>query len=118
MNPTRIPLIAALAAACCLAAPVPAAAQDAAAKGLQIATEVKRRDTGYKDFETIAKMTLRNAQGQSSVKEMAVKTLEVPGQGEKSLIIFSAPADTRDTALLSYSYKTRRPTTSGSTCRA
>jgi len=36
---------------------------------------------------------------------MTVETLEVPDVGEKSLITFLAPADTRDTALLSYSYK-------------
>ena len=81
-------------------------AQDAA-KGLAIAQEVKRRDTGYKDFTTAAKMTLRNAQGQTSVKELEVKTLEIPGKGEKSLIVFTAPADSKDTILLSYSYRTQ-----------
>jgi outer membrane lipoprotein-sorting protein len=87
--------------------PVLASAQDAAAKGLATAQEVKRRDTGYKDFTTTARMILSNAQGQSSTKELEVKTLEVPGQGEKSLLVFNAPADTKDTVLLSYSYKSR-----------
>jgi outer membrane lipoprotein-sorting protein len=99
-----------LLAALALAVPAfvsPAFADDAAAKGLEIAQEVKRRDTGYKDFTTTARMTLSNAQGQSSVKELEVKTLEVSGQGEKSLILFTAPADTKDTVLLSYSYKTK-----------
>ncbi|MFM7182179.1 MAG: outer membrane lipoprotein-sorting protein [Verrucomicrobiales bacterium] len=103
---THLQILAALA----LAAPAlvaPALADDAAAKGLEIAQEVKRRDTGYQDFSTTARMTLSNAQGQSSVKELEVKTLEVPGQGEKSLILFTAPADTKDTVLLSYSYKTK-----------
>lgn len=74
-------------------------------RGLEIAEETKARDTGYGDFSTTATMTLRDASGQSSVREMTVETLEVPGVGEKSLITFLAPADTRDTALLSYSYK-------------
>lgn len=74
-------------------------------RGLEIAEETKARDTGYGDFSTTATMTLRDASGQSSVREMTVQTLEVPGVGEKSLITFLAPADTRDTALLSYSYK-------------
>lgn len=88
------------------ALPAAVIAQDAA-KGLAIAQEVKRRDTGYKDFTTTATMTLRNAQGQSSVKELNVKTLEIPGTGEKSLIVFTAPADTKDTILLSYSYRSQ-----------
>lgn len=74
-------------------------------RGLKIAQETKARDTGYGDFSTTATMTLRDSSGQSSVREMTVETLEVPGVGEKSLITFLAPADTRDTALLSYSYK-------------
>mgnify|MGYP005855965495 CR=1 FL=1 len=74
-------------------------------RGLEIAEETKARDTGYGDFSTTATMTLRDASGRSSVREMTVQTLEVPDVGEKSLITFLAPADTRDTALLSYSYK-------------
>lgn len=77
---------------------------DTAAKGLAIAEEVKRRDTGYGDFSTVATMTLRNAQGQTSERRMRIQTLESPGVGEKSLIVFLSPADTRDTALLSFSY--------------
>lgn len=80
-------------------------AEDPAEKGLAIAEEAKRRDTGYGDFSTVATMTLQNAQGQTSVRKMTVQTLEVPSVGEKSLIVFLEPADTRDTALLSYSYK-------------
>src|SRR5690606_29728163 len=79
--------------------------ENSAAKGLAVAEETKRRDTGYGDFSTVATMTLRNAQGQSSVRKMTVQTLEEPSVGEKSLIVFLEPADTRDTALLSYSYK-------------
>ena len=41
-------------------------AQDAAAKGLEIAKEAKRRDTGYGDFTVAAKMTLENRQGQKN----------------------------------------------------
>lgn len=79
-------------------------AEFSAEKGLAIAEETKRRDTGYGDFSTVATMTLKNAQGQTSVRKMTVQTLEVPSVGEKSLIVFLEPADTRDTALLSYSY--------------
>ncbi len=82
-------------------------AQDAAAKGLEIAKEAKRRDTGYGDFIVSATLILQHKQGQKSVRQMNVKTIESGAAGEKSLIIFTAPADTKDTALLSYSYKTK-----------
>ncbi len=82
-----------------------AVADDASEKGLAIAKEAKGRDTGYQDFTVNVTMTLKNKQGQTSVRKMDVKTLEVPGTGENALIVFSAPADTKGTALLSYSYK-------------
>ena len=61
MKPLTFAIPAALAALVISA--VPAAAQDAAARGLAVAQEVKKRDTGYKDFTATAKMTLRNARG-------------------------------------------------------
>jgi outer membrane lipoprotein-sorting protein len=105
MKPLTFAIPAALAALVISA--VPAAAQDAAARGLAVAQEVKKRDTGYKDFTATAKMTLRNAQGQTSVKEMNIKTLESSAEGEKALIIFTAPADTKDTVLLSHSFRSK-----------
>lgn len=81
-------------------------AQDAAAKGLAIAVEAKQRDHGYGDFTANAKMILRNKQGKTTSKEMKVRVLEAgDDQGEKSLTIFTAPADTAGTILLSHSFK-------------
>ena len=80
--------------------------QDAAAKGLAIAVEAKQRDHGYGDFSANAKMVLRNKQGQTTTKEMKIRVLEASNdQGEKSLTIFTAPADTAGTILLSHSFK-------------
>lgn len=92
-----------------LVAAIPATrAEDPAARGLAIAEDAKARDTGYGDFTASARMILRNAQGQTTTKEMDIKVLEAAdGQGEKSLTIFTAPADTEGTILLSHSYKTR-----------
>ncbi|MCS5620343.1 MAG: outer membrane lipoprotein-sorting protein [Nitrospinaceae bacterium] len=83
---------------------VVAVAQDAAEKGREIAVEAKSRDTGYGDFTASVKMTLKNKQGQSSVREMDIKTFEDSKMGEKSLVIFTGPPDIKGTALLSYSY--------------
>ena len=77
---------------------------DEAEKGLEIAVEAKSRDSGYGDFTARIKMTLKNKQGQKSVREMNVKTFEDSKLGEKSLVIFTGPPDIKGTALLSYSY--------------
>ena len=80
-------------------------AQSAEEKGLEIAKEAERRDAGWGDAETTMEMTLRNRQGQESVREMRSRSLEVEDDGDKSLIIFDHPKDVRGTALLTFSHK-------------
>ena len=60
----------------------------AAARGLEIAIEAERRDTGFGDFMANITMTLRNRHGGSSERRMRVRTLEQQYDGDKSLIIF------------------------------
>ena len=69
-------------------------------KGLSIAREVDRRDTGWGDMQAEMHMTLRNRQGQQSTRKIRNKSLEVQGDGDKSLIIFDDPADVKGTAFL------------------
>ena len=80
-------------------------AQSSEQKGLEIAQEADRRDTGFDNSKASMTMILRNRQGQESVRELRVKTLEVKGDGDKSLIVFDSPFDVRGTALLTYSHK-------------
>ena len=77
---------------------------DDAARGLEIATEADVRDTGFIDSVAKMKMELKNKQGQTSVREVRVKTLEVEGDGDKGLSIFDTPADIKGTASLTYSH--------------
>jgi len=44
-------------------------------------------------------MILRNRQGQESVREMRIRTLEMEGDGDKSLIIFDRPRDVKGTII-------------------
>jgi outer membrane lipoprotein-sorting protein len=74
-------------------------------KGMQIAIEVDTRDTGFNDTVTELKMILRNKQGQESTRQMQNKTLEVDGDGDKSLVIFNEPRDVKGTAFLSFTHK-------------
>lgn len=74
-------------------------------KGLAIAQEADRRDTGWADSTASMKMILRNSRGEESIRDLRVKALEVENEGDKSLTIFDEPKDIRGTALLTYSYK-------------
>lgn len=73
-------------------------------KGLDISIEAKKRDLGWKDSTADMQMLLRNKQGQESTREIAMKTLEVLNDGDKSLTIFNKPRDVKGTAFLSFSH--------------
>lgn len=79
-------------------------AETAEEKGLAIATEADKRDTGFTDFTANMVMELRNKQGDVSTRTIRIQTLEVEGDGDKSLSIFDEPADVKGTAFLTYSH--------------
>lgn len=82
-----------------------AQAQTPEEKGLAIAVEADKRDMGWKDATADMTMTLRNKQGEESIRVLRVKSLEVADDGDKSLTIFDEPKDVRGTALLTFSHK-------------
>lgn len=73
-------------------------------KGLQIITEVDKRDTGFGDSKATLKMRLIDRKGNESLRSLKMKTLEVIGDGDKSLTIFSSPRDIKGTAFLSFTH--------------
>jgi outer membrane lipoprotein-sorting protein len=83
---------------------LPAAAETPEEKGLRIAQEAEAYDTGFTDFTADMLMTLRNKKGDESIREIRVRTLEVEGDGDKSLSIFDRPRDVKGTAMLTYSH--------------
>lgn len=87
-----------------LAAPAIASAETAEEKGLRIAIEAKVSDKGWQDMLAEMNMTLRNKQGQESVREIRMKSLEVENDGDKSLSVFDHPRDVKGTAFLSFSH--------------
>ncbi len=84
--------------------PMGSLAQTAEEKGLAIATEADKRDLGWNDSTADMKMILRNRQGEQSERAIRVRSLEVQGDGDKSLTIFDQPADVKGTAFLSYTH--------------
>ena len=81
-----------------------AAAETAEDKGLAIAVEADNRDTGFIDSTANMTMELRNKQGDTSTRHIRIKTLEVEGDGDKSMSVFEQPADVKGTAFLTFSH--------------
>lgn len=79
-------------------------ADEAADRGLAIATDRKQRDAGWNNSESAVTMTLRNAQGEESVRKIRSKSLEVADDGDKGLTIFDEPRDVKGTAFLNFSH--------------
>ena len=73
-------------------------------KGMAIAVEADKRNTGWVDSTNDLQMILRNAQGQESKRDIRLKTLEVMDDGDKSMSIFDTPRDVKGTAFLSYTH--------------
>ncbi len=73
-------------------------------KGMAIAVEADKRDTGWVDSTNDLQMILRNAHGQESKRDIRLKTLEVTDDGDKSMSIFDTPRDVKGTAFLSYTH--------------
>jgi len=101
----RLRVLAAALLAGGLAAPWPATAESPEEKGLAIAREVDDRDLGWRDTQVELTMLLKNKQGDESEREMRIRGLEVPEDGDKSLVIFDNPRDVAGTALLTFSHK-------------
>lgn len=88
-----------------LAGATPALADAAADKGRAIAVDADKRDSGWRDAQNRLVMTLGTKSGPTAKRQLSFKSLEVneAGRGDKSLIVFEAPKDVRETALLTFS---------------
>jgi len=77
---------------------------EAEQKGYDISARSDRSDRGFADSTVNLQMLLRNAAGDTSVRDLTIRTLEIPDEqlGDRSLIIFKKPADIKGTALLSH----------------
>jgi len=78
-----------------------------AERGLEIATQVDAQNEGFVDTTSTMSMTLINRSGKKSQRKMRAHTLEVQGDGDKSMSIFDEPADVKGTASLTYSHSVK-----------
>lgn len=101
---SRTVIVAAVYAASLIGLTGNAVAQTPEERGLEISKEAKSRDIGWGDNTADMLMVLRNTQGQESIREIKLKTLEQKDDGDKSLTIFNKPRDVKGTAFLSFSH--------------
>ena len=87
-----------------LASPALVMAQSTEERGLEIAKAADAYDLGFTDFTANMVMTLKNKKGDTSSRIIRIRTLEVDGDGDKSLSIFDQPADVKGTKMLTYSH--------------
>ena len=73
-------------------------------KGLRLATESERRDSGYGDFVVDGFMTIESGGGRSAERRFQMSTLEVQNDGDKRLIVLSHPRDVKGTVSLTYAH--------------
>ena len=84
----------------------PAAAQTGGTPtGIQVAQEADRRDADFSDATAELTMLLRNRNGDESSRRMRNLTLEVEGDGDKTLVVFDEPRDVAGTAFLNYTHR-------------
>ena len=93
-----------LALLLCTAVALPAAAETAEEKGLNIALETDRRDLGFGDYVVDGEMTLISANGDKATRVLEMKTLEQTDSGDKRLVLFYRPQDVKGTVSLTYSH--------------
>lgn len=73
---------------------------DSAQRGRALAEALDTKDEGYQDAVAQLAMVIRNRSGEETRRELTVKILEQPDDGDYSLMRFEFPADIRGTALL------------------
>lgn len=90
--------------ALCLLAPLEAFADDAAAKGLEIAKKERDGRKGFVTESAELEMVLIDANGTSTSRKMATLTAEQEGDGDRSRLEVTWPADVQGTRLLTWTH--------------
>ncbi|MDB9786717.1 outer membrane lipoprotein-sorting protein [Bacteriovoracaceae bacterium] len=73
-------------------------------QGLKIAKTMDAKDQNWHGQVSQVEMVLKNRHGQESRRKLKIKTLEVKGDGDKSITIFKSPKDVKGTAFLSHAH--------------
>lgn len=89
---------------CLLGTPATLASPDTE-KGLAIAVEADRRDSGFGDTAVDLTMLIASSAESITTREMRQMVLEVADDGDKSIMVFDRPRDLKGTAILTFTHK-------------
>ena len=81
--------------------------KDPVTKGLEITQAWDKLDTGYKDSQSNLTMILRDRHGRESKRVIVNKTMEVEGDGDKTISEFNHPRTVKGTKFLSFTHTDR-----------
>jgi hypothetical protein len=101
MNHTRTLCLTALA----LLSASAARAEDPVAKGLRLAQEADRINSGYVGEKSTMTMELINAHGDVTKRRMIMEISEGTTDGDRSRSVFEWPADVKGTKMLTWTHK-------------
>jgi hypothetical protein len=79
-------------------------AQSPEQRGLEIALETERRDSGFGDYVVDGHMILQSAGDARGERRFTMYTLETPNDGDKRLVSFHEPRDLNGMISLTYSH--------------
>ncbi len=74
-------------------------------KGLEIARRIDQANSGWGDEKVSSTMILKSAEGKEVVRKVRNLSLEIEGDGDKTLAIFDTPLDVKGTIFLTYAHK-------------
>lgn len=92
-----------VAALLLVSAPLVASA-DPAAEGLAIARSCDAANAGFGSEEAELEMVLVNASGDRVTRKLAMKSIEIEGDGDRSMLTFLWPPDVKGTRLLTHTH--------------
>lgn len=72
--------------------------------GLDIATEMVNRDSGYLSYTADVQMKISASNGDTVTRQLMIKGIEQENDGDKIVTYFQAPLDIAGTALLTFSH--------------
>jgi hypothetical protein len=81
------------------------AKETSAGKGLRLAKELEVANRGFVGEEAEMEMILVDAYKSKTVRQMSGKTMEINGDGDKSLMVFKNPKDVKGTKMLTHTHK-------------
>jgi len=91
----------------CIASSAAVGADVAQERGYELALMADRANDGYVGEESKVELSLINAHGDVSKRLLRLESMEVEGDGDRSILTFEWPADLRSTKFLVWAHKGR-----------